>query len=157
MDRTPSEADHLDHNQLFIGGEWVCPQSADRIGVSSASSETRLGSAPCSAPADVDAAVKAARQAFDTSGWPQSSPESRADALLRLADQIDARAPEMARLVSMQNGMPITTAMITEARMPQVLLRYFAEQTQVQPGPERHPHLLGGESIVRHEPMGVRG
>lgn len=59
------------HDTLFIGGEWVSPSSAARIAVRNASTEEPIGETPEAAEADVDAAVAAARRAFDDpSGWP---------------------------------------------------------------------------------------
>ena len=62
------------HDTLFIGGGWVSPSSAARIAVRNASTEEPIGETPEAAEADVDAAVAAARRAFDDpSGWSRSS------------------------------------------------------------------------------------
>lgn len=61
----------VSYDSLFIGGEWVRPSSAARIEVTSASTEENIGSVPEAQEADVDAAVAAARRAFDDpGGWP---------------------------------------------------------------------------------------
>jgi aldehyde dehydrogenase (NAD+) len=58
------------HNTLFIGGEWIAPSSSRSITVVSASTEEVIGSVPEAQEADVDAAVDAARRAFDDpDGW----------------------------------------------------------------------------------------
>jgi len=63
---------------LFIGGEWVPPSSAGRIEVRNASTGEVIGSVPEAAEADVDAAVAAARRAFDDpSGWSAWTPTGR--------------------------------------------------------------------------------
>jgi aldehyde dehydrogenase (NAD+) len=62
----------VSYDSLFIGGEWVRPSSAARIDVTSSSTEEPIGSVPEAAEADVDAAVAAARRAFDDpDGWSQ--------------------------------------------------------------------------------------
>ena len=115
------------HDTLFIGGEWVPPSSASRIEVRNASTGEVIGSVPEAAEADVDAAVAAARRAFDDpSGWSALAPAERADALERLAAELEARAQEIGRLVSMQNGMPITLSPIIEGMTPVGTLRYMA-------------------------------
>lgn len=59
-----------DRSRLYIGGQWAVPSTGDRITVRSASTEEIIGSVPEAAPADVDAAVGAARRAFvDPTGW----------------------------------------------------------------------------------------
>ena len=70
------------YDSLFIGGEWVRPSSSARIEVTSASTEENIGSVPEAAEADVDAAVAAARRAFDDpGGWSQWEPSARAAAI----------------------------------------------------------------------------
>jgi len=69
----------VSYDSLFIGGEWVRPSSGARIDVTSASTEEPIGSVPEGAEADVDAAVAAARRAFDDPhGWSQWEPSARA-------------------------------------------------------------------------------
>ena len=101
-------------DKFFIGGEWVSPRSAATIAVHNASTGERVGTVPEAAQADVDA-VDAARGAFDDpSGWSSWSPTERGAALERLASELEARAQEIGRLVSTQNGMPIVLSPIIE-------------------------------------------
>ncbi|WP_331531000.1 aldehyde dehydrogenase [Pseudonocardia sp.] len=147
-----------DHSTLFIGGEWVAPSSAQTITVISASTEEVIGSVPEAQEADVDAAVSAARSAFtDPDGWPTWSPEDRAAAMERFADALDKRIPEIARHISSQNGMPLTTSTQFEASFPALLLRYYAGVIREATFESEHPHLMGGRTVVRREPMGVVG
>jgi hypothetical protein len=69
-------------DHLFIGGDMVKPESGDVIEVISPVTEELIGTAPSSTPADVDAAVRAARAAFDDGPWPpmsQAAGRSRSD------------------------------------------------------------------------------
>jgi len=148
----------LRHDQLFIGGGWVAPQSSRRIPVASASTEEDIGSVPDGVEADVDAAVDAARAAFDDpSGWAHWEPTQRAEALERLAAIQDMRADEFARRVSMQNGMPIAISRQFEAVFPAVLMRYYADLIRATQTCELRRGLLGGQVSVDRKPIGVVG
>ena len=148
----------VSYDSLFIGGEWVRPSSGARIDVTSASTEEPIGSVPEGAEADVDAAVAAARRAFDDPhGWSQWEPSARAEALGRLAAELEARAGEMAQRVSAQNGMPISIATMLEGGFPVIVLRYIAGLLDGASFEEERPGFLGGTNIVRREPIGVVG
>jgi aldehyde dehydrogenase (NAD+) len=141
---------------LFIGGEWVTPSSSARIAVRNASTEEPIGEVPEAAEADVDAAVAAARRAFDDpSGWSQWEPARRGEALERLATELESRAQEIGRLVSEQNGMPIALSPIIEGLTPVGTLRYVVSLLAGAPVEEEAARFLGGDLIIRHEPIGV--
>ncbi|MET8427646.1 aldehyde dehydrogenase [Nocardia sp. NPDC004860] len=147
---------HID--SLFIGGEWIPPTTSHRITVISASTEDEIGSVPEARDGDVDAAVAAARAAFDDpSGWSRWSPDRRADALDSLAAELESRAEEIARRVSAQNGMPISIARQLETAFPVAIIRYYAGFVREATFEQSHPHLLGGTTTVRREPLGVIG
>ncbi|MCA4997889.1 aldehyde dehydrogenase [Tsukamurella tyrosinosolvens] len=144
------------YDKLFIGGEWRAPLSTNRIDVTSASTEEAIGSVPEASEADVDAAVSAARAAFDDpAGWAHWSPDRRADAIEELATQLEIRAEEMARRVSAQNGMPITISSQLEGGFPLVVLRYYAGLLRSSSFEVEQPHIMGGTTVVRREPIGV--
>lgn len=158
MDAHTTTREQLDAPSLFIGGEWVEPSSSARIEVRSASSEERIGSVPEAQEADVDAAVAAARRAFeDPSGWSRWEPSKRADAIDRLADEYEKRGDQLARLVAAQNGMPISIAEQLEGGFPVAVMRYFSGLARTAQFEESHPHLMGGTTTVRREPIGVVG
>src|SRR2546423_118236 len=148
----------IDSAELFIGGEWIKPRGSDRISVLGASTEELVGSVPNGTNADIDAAVKAARGAFDDpSGWSSWSSEDRAQALERLAGALGSRGEEIAHRVSLENGMPIPLAVQIEAVFPPVLAQYYAgliRQTALQ---EDRQGLLGGTIHVLRKPVGVVG
>ena len=148
----------IDSDEIFIGGEWTEPQGSDRIEVIAASTEEVVGSVPEGTNADIDAAVRAARAAFeDPSGWSSWSSEQRAQALERLAGALAGRGEETAQRVSLQNGMPISFALQVEAVFPALLAQYYAgliRQTSMQ---EDRAGLLGGTIHVLRKPVGVVG
>lgn len=147
-----------DHELLFIGGEWIEPRSTRRIQSVHATTGEIIGSAPEADEADVDAAVDAARAAYDDpTGWSSWEPAARADALYRLAAALDSRKDYITRLVSAQNGMPIAFAGQLESDLPQILLRYYADLVRDTPTYERRAGALGGEIAMQRTPIGVVG
>jgi aldehyde dehydrogenase (NAD+) len=146
------------HDSFFIGGRWTAPSSDKRITVIGASTEEVLGSVPDGQEADMDAAVGAARAAFDgPDGWPSWPAAQRADAMDRLADALDKRKDEVAKAVSSQNGMVITLAEMLEATWPGLLLRFYADIIRKNSFEEVRKGMFGRSAIVGREPVGVVG
>jgi acyl-CoA reductase-like NAD-dependent aldehyde dehydrogenase len=146
----------IEYNQLYIGGTWIVPAGTGTIEVHSPATEERIGSVPRGGEADVDAAVAAARAAFDApDGWASWEAKDRAEVLERFARELEARAAETARRVSMQNGMPIWLANNFEAGFPALLLRYYSGLMTGAPAEEVRPGMLGGSCLVSKEPIGV--
>jgi aldehyde dehydrogenase (NAD+) len=144
------------HELLFIGGEWMPPASAATIKVHNASTGELIGTVPEAVEADVDAAVAAARRAFDDpSGWSSWEPARRAAALERLAAELEGRAQDIGRLVSMQNGMPIALSPVIEGMTPVGTLRYVVSLLASSPVEQDAARFLGGDLVIRYEPMGV--
>ncbi len=90
----------------FIGGHHIASHSDAIITSIDPSTEAVLWSLPAGHPGDVDLAVTAARQAFDTGGWSRDA-ALRTDSLLRLADLIEQHAAELAALDTTEVGVPI--------------------------------------------------
>lgn len=156
MTRTTLEYVSIEQNTFLIGGQWVAPSSSHRIEVVEASTEQVMGTTAEGREADMDAAVAAARRAFDDpEGWSQWAPEDRAAVMRRLADALDARKDEITRMVSRQNGMPVTLSQGLEGVVPSLLLRYYADLVCQLPIEEHRDGLLGRPVIVRREPVGV--
>jgi acyl-CoA reductase-like NAD-dependent aldehyde dehydrogenase len=145
-----------DHDSLFIGGAWVPPSSSSVITVTSASTEEVIGSVPEAARPDVDAAVAAARSAFDDpQGWAHWEPVRRAEILEKLAASLAESGEDFARLVSAQNGMPISTARLVECGYPPALLQFYSAIVREQPVEEQRQGMFGGRAIVGRRPVGV--
>src|SRR6202007_2898159 len=122
------------------------------------STEEPVGSVPEGTNADIDAAVRAARAAFDErSGWSSWSSEDRAQALERLHAALESGGRRPAVPLSLQNGMPISLALQVEAVFPAVLARYYAGLIRQTPLAEDRAGLLGGTIHVLHKPVGVVG
>ncbi len=89
----------------FIGGTWMAPSAGQYFDTSDPSSGERLASVAQGSAADVDVAVKAAREAFPK--WQALSPHTRARYLYALARQVQKHSRLLAVLETMDNGKPI--------------------------------------------------
>jgi betaine-aldehyde dehydrogenase len=108
----------------FINGKFVAPAGGETEPVLNPASGEEIAQAPLSTEADVDAAVIAARSAFD--GWSQTTPATRAEALLKLADAIEAHAEELAREEAINAGKPLAAVLGDEIPVMADNLRFFA-------------------------------
>ncbi|MCG7400353.1 aldehyde dehydrogenase family protein [Caballeronia zhejiangensis] len=100
--------------RLLVGGEWVEAQSGKTFETLNPATEETLTRVAEADSADVDAAVIAARRAFEAPSWSALSPHARTRALLKMADMVERHADELAALESLDNGMPLwySTAMV---------------------------------------------
>ena len=83
---------------LFIGNEFVKPESSAVIDVVSPHTEQVIGRVPDASPADIDKAVASARDAFDRGPWPRMAPEERGEAIARLSTALQNRAEAIASI-----------------------------------------------------------
>src|SRR5277367_6209609 len=86
--------------QLLIGGKWVAAKSGKTFETVNPANEEILALVAEGDKADVDEAVKAARNAFEEGKWRSITPHQRTRYLLKLADLIDKYADELAELES---------------------------------------------------------
>lgn len=105
--------------------------------------------------ADVDAAVRSARAAFESEPWRRSSSAQRADWLLRLASLIDENAAELADLESRNVGKPIREAR-DEVGLASRCFQYYAGAAARICG-QTIPVAAGGLSLTLRQPLGVCG
>jgi aldehyde dehydrogenase (NAD+) len=140
----------LTRDRLYIGGAWVAPSSPATIAVENPATEEILGRVPAGTAADVDAAVAAARAAFD--GWAATPMAERGAALDRLHTALAARAGDIARTVGLELGTPLKIARAVQAGLPLTVLRGYADLA-VRPVEAE----TVGNSLVVHEPVGVVG
>jgi aldehyde dehydrogenase (NAD+) len=95
-----------DRYELFIDGRFVEPRSGKHFATINPATEAKLASVAEAGPADVEAAVRAARRAFDD-GWGAMPGRQRAKYLYRIARILQERAREFAVLESLNGGKPI--------------------------------------------------
>ncbi|MEV7597082.1 aldehyde dehydrogenase [Kitasatospora sp. NPDC089797] len=106
--------------------------------------------------AEVDAAVAAARRAFDAGPWPRLAPAERGRVLLRIADLIEEHRAELALTVSLEMGKPVSDAYAIELRAAIATFRWYGQLAdKVTDGaPHVAPDAL---ALVTREPAGVVG
>ena len=95
----------LERKDFYINGAWVPPAKPNDYAVIDPSTEEQIAVISLGDQADTDAAVAAARAAFDS--WSQTPREERVSLVEKLADIYEARAEEMAQAMSMEMGAPI--------------------------------------------------
>lgn len=139
----------------LIDGEWVAAASGREMDVRSPIDGEVFTRIADSGPEDVDAAVAAARAAFDGGPWSRLAAAERGRLMMRLGNRILEEAEELARLETMDNGKPIKQAradMIATARY----FEYYGGGADKVHG-EVIPFLTGYHAEVRREPHGVTG
>jgi len=113
-----------------------------------------LAEIPWPGVADADAAVAAARRAFDDGPWPRMPARERGEVLLRLAGLVEEHRDELARLVTLEMGKPITVARDVELRALIRCLRFYGGLADKTAG-EIPPAGEGELALVTREPAGV--
>jgi malonate-semialdehyde dehydrogenase (acetylating)/methylmalonate-semialdehyde dehydrogenase len=92
----------------YVGGAWTDAQASERLDVRNPATAETLAQVPLSAAADVDRAVRAAREAFP--GWRTTPPLERARACFELKNLLEERKDDLGRLVSQDNGKAMKDA-----------------------------------------------
>ncbi|MHA6829865.1 aldehyde dehydrogenase family protein [Ralstonia pseudosolanacearum] len=135
---------------LFINGQWVAPQGKGTIDVIHSTTEAVMGTIPEGSAADAEAAVAAARAAFD--GWAATPAPKRAEYIQKIADGLKARSEALAQLIAGEVGMPIKLARAIQVGSPVFNWGNFARLLGTFAFEERV-----GNSLVVREPVGVVG
>ncbi|MBS6737414.1 aminobutyraldehyde dehydrogenase [Phytobacter sp. SCO41] len=139
-------------HQLFINGALVDGEGEKQAVFNPATGEVLLEIAEAS-PAQVDAAVKAADEAFKT--WGQTTPKARAECLLQLAQVIEDNAETFAMLESLNCGKPLHCVLSDEIPAVADVFRFFAGAARCLNGLAAGEYLEGHTSMIRRDPVGV--
>jgi betaine-aldehyde dehydrogenase len=140
--------------QNFIDGAFV-DADGELDSVLNPSTGETMAHAARSGRADVDRAVAAARKAFET--WSQSTPATRQELMLKLADVLEEHGEEIAEIESSNAGKPIEAFKADELPVAADNLRFFAGAARVLEGKAAGEYMEGHTSIIRREPVGVVG
>jgi aldehyde dehydrogenase (NAD+) len=135
---------------FFIGGAWVPASDRDPLAVIDPSTEQQVSSVPAGTAEDVDAAVVAARAAFEP--WAATPVSERAALLAAAADAIEARTDEIALLISTEMGTPLSFSKAVQVGNPVRVLRTYAALLADYAFEEQIAN-----SLVVKEPIGVVG
>ncbi|RFU42421.1 gamma-aminobutyraldehyde dehydrogenase [Actinomadura logoneensis] len=137
----------------FIGGEYVDAKDGGTLEVVDPSTGEVWAASPNSGAGDVDAAFRAAADAFP--GWRDATPKDRSLALLRFADAVEARADELVAAESRDTGKPLR--LTADEEIPPMVdnLRFFAGAGRILEGKATAEYMADHTSSVRREPIGV--
>ena len=140
--------------RMLIDGAWVASASGATLTVENPARRSLIASIPRGAKEDVDRAVQAAHRAFP--GWSKIPPRQRGRLLLRIAEAMEARIEELARIITEETGNALRTQARAEATLSADIFRYFGGLGGELKG-ETIP--LGEQvlSYTRREPLGVVG
>ena len=137
-------------DKIFIGGEWVEPAGADPIEVVNPTTEEVIGTIPGCSTVDIDRAVAAAREAFES--WSRTSREERAGYLAAIAAGLNERGDEIAATITQELGMPLKLSRIIQVGLP---ASQFASMPKLMEEVAWEEEI--GNSRVLREPVGVLG
>ncbi|MDF4253146.1 gamma-aminobutyraldehyde dehydrogenase [Streptomyces sp. WMMB303] len=137
----------------YIDGEFRDAADGRTTEVVNPATGEAYATAPLSGAADVDAAVAAAEAAFPT--WRDATPGTRQQAILKIADALEARADEFLAVECENCGKPLELTRQEELPMMLDQIRFFAGAARMLDGKAAGEYMEGLTSFVRREPIGV--
>ncbi|WP_261720486.1 aminobutyraldehyde dehydrogenase [Streptomyces sp. FZ201] len=144
-----ADSDRLNH----IGGKDVPAASGATLLLIDPATGLPHATAPLSGPEDVDAACRAAEDAFEN--WASTTPGERQTALLRIADSLERTADRIADAEVADTGKPRSLFLADELPAIVDVLRYYAGAARNLPGSAAAEYTPGRTSVLRREPIGV--
>ncbi len=144
--------------KLWIDGRWQDSDGGGRMSIENPATGAKIAEVVDASRADVDRAVKAAHTAFYDGRWSRLTPGERSAALWKLADVLESRKEEFARLESENTGKPYEFVSLG-GDLPFAIdnLRFFAAAARDTHGYSSGEFAKGYSSIYRREPVGVVG
>ena len=139
--------------QLLIGGSWRPGEGEKTFDVVEPATSDVMARAAVASPADVDAAVKAARAAFEAGSWSNAAASARAKVLYKIADLIRSNAQRLATLEARNAGKPIRDARDEVMGAAQCFEYYAGAATRIFG--ETIPVTAPGLDFTLREPVGV--
>jgi betaine-aldehyde dehydrogenase len=145
-------------HKLWINGQWVDSQGGGTMTVENPATGQKIAEVVDASPKDVDQAVQAAKKAFYDGRWSRLVPSERSKAIWKLADLLEKRAEEFAKLESENTGKPYKFVSLGADLLFAVdNLRFFAGAARDTHGNHAGEYWPGYTSIYRREPVGVVG
>ena len=147
--------------QLYIDGRRTDGRSDTPVSVRNPATEETIAEVPGSSTADIDLAVRAARRAFDEGPWPRMRPMERAGVLLRVAQEMERRLPELVAVNMAEAGSVRALAETLQTRVPVTHLRDMAERViptfawERPMDPTVAPGIGISQGVLRREAFGV--
>ncbi len=156
---SPESRDHIQlkaQYELFIGGQWVKPESGKYFDTINPATEEKIARIAEASKADVDKAVRAARNAYDKY-WKNMSPKDRGKYLFRIARMLQEKAREFAVIETMDGGKPIRESRDVDVPLAANHFFYYAGWADKleYAFPNRRPEPLGvaGQIIPWNFPL----
>ncbi|CAJ1496365.1 aldehyde dehydrogenase [[Mycobacterium] holstebronense] len=146
-----------EYDTLFIGGKWTAPSTDRVIEVHSPATGEYVGKVPLAAKGDVDAAVAAARTAFDSGPWPSTPPAERAAVIAAAIKLMEERKDQFTALLGAETGQPPLSVETMHWMSSLGALNFFAGPAADEVSWEEVRTGAYGQTIVRREPIGVVG
>ncbi len=137
-------------DKFYINGQWATPSTKGILEVHNAGTGEVMGTVPAGEEKDMEAAVSAARAAFDS--WSQTPPAKRAEYLGKISAGLKARVEEIAKTIAQEVGMPIKMANRIQASLPVATFSNYAKMA----GEFAFESQVGNSLVVR-DPVGVVG
>ncbi len=143
--------------KMFINGEFVEAASGETFTTVNPASGEAIAEVPKGDRADAEAAIAAARAAFDDGPWPRLSGAERAAKCIQIADLIDANAAELAEIEARDGGGTIRKAQMADVSGCSNAFRWFARMAEERPAFEDVPGspFPVSENYLQYEPIGV--
>jgi 4-(gamma-glutamylamino)butanal dehydrogenase len=140
---------------MWVDGAWD-EADGSTAPLTSPRDEAVLANVTSASAADVDRAVRGARRAFEAGVWSRLEPRERGEALMRWADLLDQHRDELALLVALEMGKPVTVAWNVELRTAINTIRWYGELADKLMD-ESPRGRNGSVALVTREPLGVVG
>lgn len=149
-------------HRLLIGGEWIDSASGKQFTSFDPATGDALVDVAEGDAADIDAAVRAARTAFDEGPWPSMSPSQRGRLVWKLGDLILEHLEELAQLESVDNGKSAVIAGAADVPLAADMFHYmagWATKIEGKTTPLSVPYTPGAQYLAYtvREPVGVVG
>jgi len=148
--------------KMLIDGKWVNAASGRTFPTYNPATGEVLAQIAEGDQQDIDAAVKAARKAFDSGPWPRMTASERGKLVWKLADLLEEHLEEFATLETLDNGKPLTVARAADVPLAAEMFRYMAGWANKLEGttiPLSVPYTPGANyhAYTLREPVGVVG
>ncbi len=148
--------------KMLIDGKWVNAASGKTFPTYNPATGEVLAQVAEGDRADIDAAVKAARKAFDSGPWSRITASERGKLVWKLADLLEQHIEEFATLETLDNGKPLTVARAADVPLAVDMFRYMAGWATKLEGttiPLSVPYTPGAQyhAYTLREPVGVVG
>lgn len=142
----------FDSSKCLIAGEWVAPSSGQTLPLMNPSTGEQIGEIARGQEADVDAAVNAARKAYD-SVWSRTPAVERGRILMRLQRLVEEKVDQLARLEALDVGKPLKQARADAVALARYMEFYGGAADKLHG--QTIPYLDGYTVYTMREPHGV--